>query len=805
MRHPAAFYLGVFLTALGTLVYQITATRLFSVLTWYHLAFLAISLAMLGMTAAGLYVYLGGPPQDEQQTFRRLVRHSLLFALSLPACHLALLATVSAGGFELSPDKLGIAAAVVVLTAIPFFFSGVVLAIALTRTGLPVGRIYGADLIGAGLGCLAAVLLLESLDPSTVCLAVASLAGAASLAFSVASTGQWRLPAVVALALLAISWVNAIVYPDLISVSRMKDIELRAHEIQIDRWNSHSRVVASQAVRARPYFWGQGKSAAAATSPLIEMIGVQIDGAAFTPITRFDGDVSALDWVRHDVTSLPYQIRGKGRIAVIGVGGGRDILTALGFGAAHVTGIEVNGTLVDFLEERFAGFAQLAGRDDVELVHDDGRSWLTRTDQRFDLIQMSLIDTFASTSAGAMTLTENGLYTIEFWNTLLERLSPDGVFSVSRYYHPERVSETARALSLAVGTLLQRGVANPADQIVLATSQNVSTLIVAQAPLSRDDLARIFRASVLEGFTRVAAPGEPPENPLLARILAARTPRALAIATRHPIFDLEPSSDDRPFFFNMLKLSAWRVPAERYAHSGIVGGNLRATQTLVVLIGLILALVPVTILGPLLWRGRRHGLSPRTFAAAAGYFALIGLGFMLIEISLMQKFSILLGHPIHSVAITLMSIILASGLGSLASERVRTASRACAVLLPAGAALLITVGALTVQDAIDASMRASLGVRALTALAFTFPIAFLLGFFFPLGMRSLEGRSAAARSWMWGLNGALGVLGSLLAIVISMTFGIRACLFAGAACYLALLLPTAALVRAQDVGRSGPP
>lgn len=248
----------------------------------------------------------------------------------------------------------------------------------------------------------------------------------------------------------------------------------------------------------------------------------------------------------------------------------------------------------------------------------------------------------------------------------------------------------------------------------------------------------------------------------------------------------------------MLKLSAWRVPAKQFAHRGVIGGNLRATQTLVVLVGLILALVPLTILGPLLWRGRRHGLAPRTFAAAASYFSLIGLGFMLIEIGLMQKFSILLGHPIYSVAITLMSIILASGLGSLASERVQTASRMPAYLLPAGASMLIAVGAIAVQYAIDGSMAASLAVRALMALVFTFPIAFLLGFFFPLGMRSLHGGSAAARSWMWGLNGALGVLGSLLAILISMSFGIRACLFAGAACYLALLLPA----RVLGIGRS---
>jgi hypothetical protein len=250
----------------------------------------------------------------------------------------------------------------------------------------------------------------------------------------------------------------------------------------------------------------------------------------------------------------------------------------------------------------------------------------------------------------------------------------------------------------------------------------------------------------------------------------------------------------------MLKLSAWRELSDEHLRGGVIGGNLKATQTLVVLLGLILALVPVTILGPLLVRGRGHGLAPRSFAAAAGYFSLIGLGFMLIEISLMQKFSILLGHPIHSLAITLMSIILASGLGSLASERVRSTSRWSAYVLPAGAALLVAFGALGVQGAVDLSIRAPLVARALTVVVFTFPIAFLLGFFFPLGMRALHGKSAAARSWMWGLNGALGVLGSLGAIVLSMSFGIRACLFVGAACYLALLLPAGILA----IGRREP-
>jgi hypothetical protein len=176
--------------------------------------------------------------------------------------HVALLSLVAAGRFDLRPDDLGIAAAVIGLTALPFFFSGVVLAIALTRTGLPVGRIYGIDLIGAGLGCPIAILLLEALDPSTVCLAVAFLAGAASLAFSVAfGRGRW-LPALVSVALFAFTVVNAIVYPDLIFVSRMKGVEIQPAQIQLDHWNSHSRVVHSRGCSGHRTS-GQGTCAAA--------------------------------------------------------------------------------------------------------------------------------------------------------------------------------------------------------------------------------------------------------------------------------------------------------------------------------------------------------------------------------------------------------------------------------------------------------------------------------------------------------------------------------------------------------------
>lgn len=790
MQRPGAFYCGVFLTTLCALVHQLTTTRTFSVLTWYHLAFLSISLAMLGMTAAGLYVYLGSSAPSAGRTRRVLVRHSIWFALSLPLSHIGLTSLVLPA--ELNPQlgDLAILAFAVVLSALPFFFSGVVVAVALTETPLPTGRIYGVDLVGAASGCLVAVALLELTDPSSVSLGIGALAATAAAAFALGTDGSLSKSAVaLAAALAAISVVNAAVYPDLFWVSRMNGIPAKTEGVVLDRWNSHSRVLAWKREAQPPHFWAKGESPAAARVPLVESVGIQIDGAAFTAATAFDGDPGSLGWVRHGVTSLAYQLRGKGgEIAVIGVGGGRDVLTALGFGASRVTGIEVNGTLVELLNGRLRDFTRLVERPDFTLIHDDGRSWMARTDQRFDLIQMALIDTFASTSAGAMTLTENGLYTREAWALFLERLAPGGIFSLSRFYHPGRISETARALSLAVDTLLARGQAEPAAHIALVTAVNVSTLLVARDPLSRQDVGRLIATIRQEGFRPVILPGYVVQDPILRRILGARSAEELSAATRHRHYDLTASTDDRPFFFNMLKLSAWRE-LEDETNYGVLVGNLRATQTLVSLLSIVLLLTVLTILGPLVLRGRRHALPPPVFVAATSYFSLIGLGFMLIEVALVQKFSILLGHPIHSLAITLMSMILASGLGSLASDRLRVESGRLLRLLPAVAALVVAAGAGTVQAAIDAAIAATLPVRGAVAVLFTFPIGFVLGCFFPLGLRRLRSQSPVVQSWMWGLNGAFGVLGSLLSIVIAMSFGIRACLLTGAACYLLLSLP----------------
>ena len=254
MDRPRAFYLGVFLTSFSALVYQVATTRILSVLTWYHLAFLSISLAMLGITAAGLYVYLLVPNPSAERTRGLLVNHSLWFAASLPLCHLALISLALPSELHLQATALASLGLAVILAALPFFFSGVVIAVALTQTPLPTGRVYGVDLVGASLGCLAAVGLLGFLDPSTICLLLGALAGAAAAAFCLA-TGR-RVPRLVlafAVALAALAGVNGVSYPHLVRVTRMGRLARPLEQpLSGDRLEARRRIAAVLGTRLEP-------------------------------------------------------------------------------------------------------------------------------------------------------------------------------------------------------------------------------------------------------------------------------------------------------------------------------------------------------------------------------------------------------------------------------------------------------------------------------------------------------------------------------------------------------------------------
>lgn len=781
-----ALLAGVFATTLATLLLEQLDARLLSVVTWYHLAFFAVSLAMLGMAAGAVAVFLAGKRLQGQAARRLLPRFAAGFALSIVLGHLVSLFVPVYSLREMTFVEFGSLALATVTLAVPFFLSGVVVTIALTRVTSGIGVLYGVDLLGAALGCLLVVPLLTVADLTSAVLAAAALAAVGARSFAQLEPDSNPLPSSLLAAGLAIAAIGNAALGAPLSVGWSKGKPLDRSQIDYEGWNDHSYVIARKASSGQPFFWGPGT---AQNVPDVQMSLLVIDGSAATPVTHWSGERRSLGWVRNDVTALPHSLR-SGDTAVIGVGGGRDVLSAIWGGSRTIVGIDVNGQLIDLLTGSHREFARLADFPGVELVHDEARSYLTRESRSFDVIQMSLIDTWAATGAGAYSLSENGLYTVEAWRVFLDRLKPQGLLSVSRWFAPSDLSETSRLLSLAVAALLDRGIVEPQRHVLLASRGLVATLLASVDPISDEDVRIVESVSKHHGFQVHATPQQTASDPMLRAILASRDLEQLEAATQHESFDYSPPTDERPYFFNLLKLRSFREAMNLRTFqrtefaSGVLVGNARATATLLALFAAALVLAALLTGIPLWWRGL-PAMSAGDFVASCSYFALIGMGYMLVQVPALQRFSLYLGHPTYTLSIVLFGMILFSGLGSLASDRLPNPAPAI-WRVPLIAAALIAGLALAAQPLIESTIDQPLWVRCSVVLLLICPVSFFLGFCFPLGLRAVAVRSEDATAWMWGVNGAFGVVASVLSIVLSMAFGISSSWILAAVFYASL-------------------
>jgi spermidine synthase len=780
---------GLFLVTLATLLLENLGSRLLSVLTWYHLSFFAISLAMLGMAAGAIFVFLAGARLHDARARVLLARASLALALAIPISQVAILYVAFPDVTDLGPKTLAHTALATAVLGAPFLLAGVVVTLALTRVGGAIGQLYGADLLGAAAGCLLIVPLLNRFDITAVAFLTGAFAAIGAACFQRVAGGRGVVGVALALLLTGAALYNA---PPArgFGVVSAKGMPLPRLAIDYAASNAHSYVIMLAPAQGPAFYWGRG---AGAPPVLRRAASMLIDGAAGTVMTQWDGDIGSLGWVSADVTYLPYLLR-RGDTVIIGVGGGRDILSALAAGSRSVTGVEVNGIFIDLLNGPRRDFAGIARRPEVRLVHDEARSYLSRTPGAFDVIQMSLVDTWAATTAGAFSLSENGLYTVEAFQVFLDALRPGGVLAVSRWFSTGQVSETNRLVALAVAALIERAVADPAAHVLLLTSGRIATLLVSNAPFTTADVDTFRAAAERRGFTVLLAPGMPAATPTMGRIIASRSTAELIAAAADPRYDYTPPTDDRPFFFNLLKPSAF-LDGRSGLDEGVIYGNIRATTTLVALLAVAAALVALIILTPLAVAGRPP-MPSGVFAAALAYFAVIGIGFMLIQIALVQRFSVYLGHPAYTLAVILFSMICFAGLGSVLSDRLDVVRRMPRIAVPVLIAGAIVVVALALGPAIAATVHLGSFARGAVVVGMTAPLSLLLGCCFPMGMRLVRRLAEDADAWMWGVNGACGVLGSIVAVAISMWLGISVNLALAALLYASLLAPMEVLGRA---------
>jgi SAM-dependent methyltransferase len=809
-RAPFLFYAGVFLLCMSVLMQQIVQTRILSVMAYYHLAFFSISMAMFGLTAGALWVYFRKATLTTGELFYQLSWTTTAYAATT-ALSFAFQATSYAGLVPWA-TVVFIWLKLIALMAPPFFFAGAAISLALTRSPYPVGIVYGVDLVGAAFGCLVVLLLLNNIDAPSALFAVAAVAALGGWCFYAAGAtapagpvDRWvryvSRPAPVAIGLLVLAVANSLTSYGIQPIATKGRFEERWLN-EFEKWNSFSRIVASEPWMGPAFLWAPSPK----QPPVdIEQRQMNIDGEAGTHMHKFNGDLKTVDFLKYDVTNLAYNIRNEGRSAVIGIGGGRDMLSAYLYGFRDITGVDINPIFVDLhtKPEYYRSFSGLADLPNVRFIADEARSWFARTQDRFNLIQMSMVDTWAATGAGGFSLSENGLYTVEAWTNFLRALAPNGVFTVSRWYAPDNVNETGRVVSLALGALFNMGVQEPRNHIFLVGQKWLSTIIVSPQPLSAADVAGLVGASNDLEHAILVSPDREPASALLSDLLASKSIDDLTQRASGYALDITPPTDSRPFFFNQLRLTKpqYMFEALRQITPGVIHGNIMAGATLLLIIVLSAILVVWVVIWPA--RGAVRDVERKLVTNGTFYFLMIGFGFMLIEIGLIQRMAIFLGHPIYALAIVLFSVILSTGLGSMLSERWPLSS--FGRFAAWGAVLGIYVLALPIWlgSVLNELESGGLLVRALTAVGVIAPAGLLMGFGFPTGMRLTLAWDPRPTPWFWGINGAAGVLASGFAVACSITASIDVTLRLGALCYLLLIASSYGLYARHEVRTVG--
>jgi len=794
------FLSGVFLITFSLLIFQILQTRILSVLAWYYLAFFAISVAMLGMTVGAVWVYLQRERFESAPLPLTLSKFALLSALAMPASVIVQFCLITSAALSLTTViswSLLLAA-----MAVPYVFSGVVVSLALTRSPFPTGQVYGVDLLGAALGCVAVIGILNVVDGPTAVILAGAISGLSALAFAASASPEdqqylqskswWQRPMPVVLALTALAVINSL-SPYGFRPILVKD-EVETSPGAYEKWNSYSRVRANLPEMNIPNLWGPSPNLPPNTR--VPLATMNIDGLAGTAMFHYDGTRDSIAFFQYDLVNLAYRLPAIHKAAVIGVGGGRDLLSAHLFGVQDLTGVELNPIFINLHTHHpfYKNYSNLTTLPNLKLHVDDARSWFAASKEKFDLVQMSMIDTWAATGAGAFSLSENGLYTLEGWRAFLKTLNPDGIFTVSRWYNPGEINETGRMIGLATAAMLDAGVQDARPHLFVASVGHIATLVLSKAPFSAEQLRVLNDATRDLGFNVLLAPDQQPKSELLRQIAESHDLTSLNRVLGSSYLDLTVPTDRRPFFFNQLRLfdlpsvvTLVRLRLHNNLAGGVIAGNLIASGVLIMILFISVIAVIAAVLVPL--KGAARQCSPPLVLAGSLYFSLIGMGFMLAEIALLQYFSVYLGHPIYSLGVCLFSLILASGLGSLTSEWLKLRTRArllvWAAILVAYLVVMEQILPAVFQSTTDQARLVRIGI----SLAAILPLGFLLGFAFPTGMRLVEAVDREPTPWFWGINGATGVLASVLGVIISMSAGINITMLISAGCYL-LLIPT---------------
>jgi spermidine synthase len=787
--------LAIGLISAAILAYEVLLVRLFAIVQWHHFAYMVISIALLGFGVSGSFLAL----------FQERLKRSFDGVFAICSC---LFAVTSLGAFALSqqlpfnalemlwdPRQPAYLLALYGLFTVPFFFGATGIGLAFLSFGEGIGRIYRANMIGSGLGALVIVAALFWLKPGDGLRLVAAL-GLAAAALALAATPKRRWGVVLLAAALAVPAAVPRTWTALkLSDYKGLSLALQVPGAQVvDQASSPLGLISVVSSPTIPFRHVPGLSLAATTEPPAQL-GVFTDGDGPSVITAFDGRLEPLAYLDATTSAAPYHLLDRPRVLVLGAGGGADVLQAVALGARAIDGVELDGNIIGLVRDRHRDFAgDLYRRPEVRVHRAEARAFVAGSPDRWDLIQIPLLDSLGAAAAGVHSLSESYVYTVEAFRAYLRHLRPGGVIAITRWLKlPPR--DALKLFATARAALAAEGARRPETQLALLRGWNTTTLLVKQSPFTDADLEALGRFAEARFFDLAYAPGldrgEANRFNLLDQPFFHDGAAALAGPGRDDFigrykFDIRPTRDDRPYFSDFFR---WRSLPEildlraRGSVALLEWGYpiLFATLAQAAALSALLILLPLRFLP-------RSGEPTAARWRILIYFTALGLAFLFIEIAFIQRFTLFLGHPLYAVAVVLAAFLIFAGAGSGTAPRLearRAKARAGAIDLAVIAIAVVAVVYLWALPALFAPLVAwPEPAKVAVSLVLIAPLAFCMGLPFPLGLARVSGSRPRLVPWAWGVNGCASVISAVLATVLAIHFGFTVVVLLAVALYL---------------------
>lgn len=804
---PAGAYGGILLCSLAVLMLEVLLTRIFSFTVWYHLAYLTISTALLGFGAAGSL--LAAFPSLLSRRIRRLM------ALCSAGAGVSMLVSISVlAQFPLDPRQLltdraaffvgllGYYAAV----TFPFLLAGIAISAPLAVYSRQVNRLYGADLLGAGFGCLGAVVALSWMEAQGALVVCAALFVAAGALYAV----RGGLRTSLLLAALLLAGISPFVHHALkFQISERKNLgqaRLQGTRELFHQWSPVSRVDLHGPIAPESIFWIRTGLNKEFGGPWPRALALEYDGHNGTNVLEaHTSTLEGLSFLDAHLLRTPYLLFDRPEVMVIGVGGGVDVMNALRRRARRVVGIELQPITVALhngqLYTEGGGLAAMTAghfqRPEVELHAAEGRHFIRSHDDLYDIIQITAVDTFAAQTTGAYVLAESYLYTVEAFDDYLEHLHDDGVISIvlgdMLFRDPSVPSPLGTRLVVgARETLERRGISQPERHIVMIAAPDIEDvppdspivggvsqcLLIKKTPFTDGDIERLDAFAEANGFAVQIAPGQTDGSDLpVYKLLHEPRPTLAAVLDEQP-FQLEPVVDDRPFFYHVTRWSSFSGSPTLWYFPGSTVGLMMLVMMLAqsVLFGIVLIGLPLVRVG-------KGSLSWGQTGGFLLFFLGLGLGFLLIEISFVQKYVLLLGYPTYSLSVTIFSLLVFAGLGALLSRFGWGKPKPFLLVLLALTIAMVFLEIVALPPVRERLLAASLTTRILVTVLFQLPLGTCLGMYFPTGIELLRQREPALIPWAWAINGIASVASSVLAVILGMSIGFSAVAMLAAGIY----------------------